>query len=119
MSTQVRSHDAVLRILSSNVAALAGEVYLVPHGGATIGRADDRTVVIKDERVSRNHARVEATADGLRVVDLGSANGVWVDEKPVLEAVLRPGMRFRIAETVIEVQAPDPREGVIQEPGKD
>jgi len=108
MSTTPSPDEIALRILSSNVAGMDGETFRIPRGGGTIGRADDCTVSIKDKRVSRNHARVELTDGGLKVKDLGSANGVWVDEKQVGEAVLAAGARFRIGETWFEVLGPPP-----------
>ncbi len=106
MGTTVPPDEIVLRILTSNVAGMDGEVFRIPATGATIGRGDDCTVSIKDKRISRNHARVETLPGGIKVSDLGSANGVWVNEKQVPEALLQAGARFRVGETVFEVVGP-------------
>ena len=44
----------------------------------TVGRAADNTLQLDDMSVSSHHALLEVTADGLRVTDLGSTNGVSV-----------------------------------------
>jgi ATP-binding cassette subfamily C protein len=71
-----------------------------------IGRGDDCAVVLKDHRVSRRHARVELVPEGVRLVDAGSANGVFLGEKQVTEAWLSHGARFRVGDTVFEFLAP-------------
>ncbi len=60
------------------VALTEGAVtsYILPENGAlTIGRAPSNDVAINDPSLSRNHATVRATAAGLTIEDLGSANG--------------------------------------------
>jgi pSer/pThr/pTyr-binding forkhead associated (FHA) protein len=62
-------------------------------GGAMLPRA-----------VSREHAVLELTPDGLRVTDLGSTNGTRVDGLPVLSTILHEGSRLRLGlDTVVEV----------------
>lgn len=67
-----------------------------------IGRDGSCGVVLTDPSVSRRHARVEWTPSGIRVVDLGSGNGVWVGADRVAETVVAPGQQFRIGSTVFE-----------------
>ena len=46
----------------------------------TFGRAGDNTAVLDgDDYASTHHARVEASRDGVWLVDLGSTNGTWVN----------------------------------------
>ena len=48
-----------------------------------IGRAPDNNLVLRDGRISRNHAQV-SSADGNCVLeDLGSRHGVWVNGERV------------------------------------
>jgi hypothetical protein len=55
--------------------------------------------------VSRVHARVEEGADGaLRVSDLGSANGTWVNGERVAHAVLREGAVLRVGSVLLVAQ---------------
>jgi membrane-bound lytic murein transglycosylase D len=50
------------------------------HGAFTIGRADNCEVPIPDEFVSRRHAEVRFEDGAWQIRDLGSRNGIFVDE---------------------------------------
>ncbi len=98
----------LLRIVSSAQDARTGDEIRF-RDPVTIGRGDDCDVVLADTKVSRQHARVEHTGDGsIRVVDLGSANGVWVGSERFREIVLRLGEQFRIGATIFEYQEQEP-----------
>ncbi len=45
----------------------------------SVGRSSENQVVVRDERVSRNHAQVIPLAGGWSVRDLGSRNGTQID----------------------------------------
>src|SRR5262249_46384828 len=53
-----------------------------------IGRAPECDICLAHPTVSRHHAHLERTPDGLRLADLGSVNGVHVGGHRVLEPVL-------------------------------
>ncbi|HPR64692.1 MAG TPA: RDD family protein [Thermoanaerobaculia bacterium] len=67
----------------------------------SIGRVEGNAVVLKDEGVSRLHARIRLTPRGFAVIDNGSANGTWVNGKRVEEALLKDGDEIMIGKTVI------------------
>jgi ATP-binding cassette subfamily C protein len=92
-----------LRVVEAGTAGLEGRELVLGAGEVVIGRADDCGFPIADPAMSRRHARVEATADGLRVTDNGSANGVQVDGQRVPEATLGDGGRFVLGQTTFEV----------------
>lgn len=50
-----------------------------PDSRLTVGRGDEADWVILDEDLSRVHAALVRTWDGVRVIDLGSKNGTTVD----------------------------------------
>ncbi|MDG6106220.1 FHA domain-containing protein [Dactylosporangium aurantiacum] len=56
-----------------------------------IGRAPDNDIVLADLQVSRYHAELVRTDGGLRLVDLGTRNGSFVNGRRVGEADLRSG----------------------------
>ena len=72
-------------------------------GPWTIGRSDACRLVIAHGTVSRRHAVIKRTGDGLEVRDLGSLNGTWVNGWRVERAVLRPGDTLRIGEVRVVV----------------
>ena len=64
-----------------------------------IGRATANDVVLADPSVSRRHARIERSAQGCEVVDLGSANGVTVNGVKVARGTLKSGDVFGIGDS--------------------
>jgi adenylate cyclase len=68
----------------------------------SIGRAPSNQVVLDDEHVSRHHAVVRtAAADGCWIVDLGSANGTYVNQRRVTAQRLRDGDTIIIGSCLI------------------
>jgi adenylate cyclase len=62
----------------------------------TIGRGADNDIVIDDKMVSRHHARLELQANTYLLMDLGSANGTWVNDRRISTPVpLQASWRFR------------------------
>ncbi len=62
-----------------------------------IGRGSDADVRIDDADVSRSHVRLTVREDGVFVEDLGSRNGVFVDEERIAALTpLRVGQTLRI-----------------------
>jgi two-component system response regulator AtoC len=68
------------------------EVDVAHSGELTVGRADDATLSIDDERVSRRHFSIAWRDGALSVRDLGSRNGTFVNGRRVdAERRLRAG----------------------------
>jgi phosphoserine phosphatase RsbU/P len=91
-------------------------------GPLLIGRGPYNHVVLKDVRISRQHARIALEKDGCVVYDLGSANGTFVNGIQVSRHVLRLGdevsvglLTFRIAAGSQEV-ALDPDVADLESP---
>jgi len=63
---------------------------------AVIGRQPDCDIPVAAEEISRHHARVRPSADGLLVEDLGSANGTFINGKRVQTGLLKPGEELRL-----------------------
>lgn len=69
----------------------ANKLYPI-RGTAVIGRVAGVQIQLEDESVSRRHAEVERTEDGVVLRDLGSANGTTVNGHPIEEdTLLQPG----------------------------
>jgi DNA-binding winged helix-turn-helix (wHTH) protein len=57
--------------------------FQLPEGEHVIGRAADAQVVLTDSTVSRHHARLSISGPEIRIEDLGSKNGTFVDGRRV------------------------------------
>ncbi|MBN1315466.1 MAG: FHA domain-containing protein [Anaerolineales bacterium] len=53
-----------------------------------IGRLDSNDILIKDPRISRQHARIELMEGRPRIVDLDSGNGTFVNGERITGPVL-------------------------------
>jgi ATP-binding cassette subfamily C protein len=91
----------LLRIVSSDLSDQSGVEFAV-RDTMTIGREAGCDIVLSERAVSRKHASIEPTPDGLRLTDLGSGNGVWIGPTRVEEKILGPGDHFQIGSTVFE-----------------
>ena len=82
----------------------AGERFAIT-GELTVGRSPSCDVNLSyDQFASTNHARFVRHDDEVVVEDLGSTNGVWLDEERIeAPTVIRKGDKIQIGETVFEV----------------
>src|SRR5512140_255697 len=74
-----------------------------------LGRSGDVDVPINDQQVSRRHAVLLCGADGVRLVDAGSANGTFLSgaRLPAQQPVpLSDGAQIRVGQTLIKFVAP-------------
>jgi DNA-binding NtrC family response regulator len=71
----------------------------------SIGTAEGNVLVLSDPTVSRYHVRVSATADGIRIADLGSTNGTFVGEVRVEQCSVPNGTSLRLGRTLVGVGA--------------
>lgn len=68
-----------------------GQILLLDGRSAvTIGRAGTNSLVLKDEKVSSHHARIDVTPGGLVLADLGSKNGTFLQGEAVQGARVLP-----------------------------
>ena len=72
--------------------------------GVTLGRASGVDVIVKDNSISKRHARLSLTADGrLRVEDLGSSNGTWKGKSRISIETFASGDLIRIGDVDFNV----------------
>jgi len=60
-----------------------------------VGRADDASLCLPLESISRQHARLTPAGDEVLVEDLGSANGTWINGKRISRGRARHGDEIR------------------------
>jgi pSer/pThr/pTyr-binding forkhead associated (FHA) protein len=53
-----------------------------------IGRGDDCDIVIPSQQVSRHHARIQVTQEGITLEDLGSKNGTHCNGEKIVNPVI-------------------------------
>jgi predicted component of type VI protein secretion system len=74
----------------------AGTVFVLGEETHSVGRAEENQIVLDDQDVSRHHSLLIRDGVSYRVRDLNSANGTWVNDQRVTEAVLRHNDRVRM-----------------------
>ena len=88
-----------LPVILADSGPLKGQQWPVS-GTLTIGREDGCDITIPDRQVSRLHARVSSTGDGIFLEDLGSKNGTFLNGQLVsAPQQLHEGDAIRIAFT--------------------
>lgn len=96
-----KAHRARVVIVSGDEA---GSTYPVK-GTVSFGRADANTVVLKDAKVSRQHAQIQQQGNEFVLVDLNSSNGTFVNGQRIEEHVLANGDEIAIGDAVMQFQA--------------
>jgi pSer/pThr/pTyr-binding forkhead associated (FHA) protein len=73
----------------------------------TIGRTDANGLSVDDMSVSRNHARIDREAGGYFLTDLDSANGTFVNDRPVTRARIYHNDRIGVGRHQLLFCAPE------------
>src|SRR6202011_2499864 len=74
----------------------AGSRFLLDQPITSAGRHPDSDIFLDDITVSRRHAEFQRKQGQLRVVDVGSLNGTYVNRQPVDSAVLVNGDEIQV-----------------------
>lgn len=102
---------------SAKLIALNGDIkgarFNLEPGVNTVGRDPDCGIVVDQPSVSRAHARIELIDGRYRIMDLGSRNGITVNERRVPEARIESGMIIGIGDLRFRFEtAPETRGAV-------
>lgn len=84
-----------MRMVCTDKSLVEGPGYLAAGECYQIGRSSRCAFVVNDLSVSRFHAEVTVTEESVRVKDLKSRNGTFVDGKRVQEMEVQPGQSVR------------------------
>lgn len=83
----------------------AGRAHDLHLGRKVVGRARSADVTVRDPDVSREHAALVVDVEAVRVVDLGSKNGVLVDGARIEGArEIEDGARIQIGGLTLELE---------------
>ena len=78
-----------------------GKRFEFTSGPVGLGRDTSNPIQIHDNEVSRRHAEVRLASTGYQIVDLESANGTYVNDRPVERTALHTGDRVQLGQTVL------------------
>ena len=84
-----------------------------PGAQLTAGRAPSCEIHVDHASVSRRHCTIEAAGDEVRVTDLGSANGTFINERPVESGTAASGDVIRLGSCLLDVTAGAATHGVV------
>ena len=90
---------------------MSGTRFEVGAGGVRLGRSSSNDVHIPDEELSRNHCLFEQSGEaGIRVTDLASANGTFVNGEQLGSdsRELKPGDMIEVGSTAISIVGDEP-----------
>lgn len=86
---------------------LQGRKLTLPEGEIILGRDESCQLRLNSNDISRQHCALTSTAAGLRVRDLGSSNGTYVNDVLIEgDVLLRPGDLLRAGPMIFQVPRP-------------
>jgi phosphoserine phosphatase RsbU/P len=95
------------QVPESNPASGATLVVIDPNGRRArvpvfpfpfrMGRAPDNNLILRDSRISRNHAQIAHENGHLMLEDLGSRHGIWVNGTRIDKSVRLDGSALNLA----------------------
>jgi hypothetical protein len=89
----------------------AGSSYRIDQPETSIGRSPDSDIFLDDITVSRRHVVIDKDDQGLRLRDVGSLNGTYVNHERVDDARLHYGDEVQIGRYQMSVVVGGEREG--------
>jgi len=92
---------AKLVILSEG---MTGRAHELAAERTTIGRVEDNAFPIAEPSVSSHHCEVLLQGTEVRVRDLGSTNGTFIDGHQITEALLKPGQILRLGKIELRLE---------------
>lgn len=84
-----------------------GHKYTLKPGEVVIGRSSQAQIQIDHESVSRRHARISLSEQGVVCADLGSTNGTYVNDEPITELSLQNGDLLKVGRTILKYLSTD------------
>lgn len=75
----------------------------IPEGRSIIGRGLSADIRLNDDLVSREHCEIFHTDIGLRIRDLHSTNGTFINYSEVPDAILKNGDHIQLGATILKI----------------
>ena len=105
----------VYRRLTCLTGENKGTAYYLLGKRAVIGRSENVDITILDIKASREHAEIILVGNDFIVTDLGSQNGVIVNDLKITQHVLKKGDKIIIGKTVFKYSIIEVKEEVKEE----
>ena len=110
VSGTASSGPPALRPEPAPPTGMPGAVWPLAAETLRIGRGPDNDIVLSDLSVSTHHAELRNVAGALRIVDLGSTNGTFVNERRVTAAPLSEGDIVALGDSTFRLVGQELRE---------
>lgn len=94
--------EVVLRFLEGENEGV--EIKLTPPRELNIGRSEESDVFLGEKKISRKHCQIFVDEDEVRIVDLESTNGCYVNGKKISEMQLKTGDKVKVGSSIIDVR---------------
>src|SRR5499427_6140452 len=95
------------RSYSVQVLGQGGSTVALGARPVTVGAHGSCDLVLVDPKVSRRHAELAITTEGIRIKDLGSTNGTWWQGTRIGEVVVPAGATVQFGATPVRIAASD------------
>ncbi len=95
---KTEEQQAYLIVLNGTTA---GKMFKLVVEEAIVGRSAEADVLLTDESVSRNHARLTRIGSSIQISDLGSTNGTYCNGKQIKDYILSDGDKIQIGSHII------------------
>jgi uncharacterized protein involved in exopolysaccharide biosynthesis len=92
-----------------------GRLHVLDRPEMVIGRSKYADIRISERAMSQQHAKLVRHGDHHRLYDLGSTNGVFLNDQRIEQADLKVGDVIRTGETVFTYMSSSPSDGSITE----
>lgn len=94
--------------ISPKITVIAGKDYVGKsfpiENSFTIGRSHTNQLMLKDAKVSRQHAEIKLQGGECLLIDLNSSNGTSVNGQKIHEQILSPNDEIQIGDFVLQYQ---------------
>jgi pSer/pThr/pTyr-binding forkhead associated (FHA) protein len=84
---------------------MTGRAHELTAEKTTIGRVEDNAFQIPEPSISSHHCEVLLQGSEIKIRDLNSTNGTFVNDQQITEAALTPGQTFRLGKVEIRLES--------------
>ncbi|MBX3191630.1 MAG: sigma 54-interacting transcriptional regulator [Labilithrix sp.] len=115
----LKAHAEALFVLTVTEGPERGQSFRLDASAPTrtlVGTSPACEIRLTDNEVSRRHCALERVGGALKVIDLTSTNGTFVDRVKIVEAELQGGEFLRVGSTMFQVETESLGESTVSVP---